>query len=367
LQGLKIKNEKGGLQASSPPSRGSRGPSPWELGSIPMGAGVPPEQHIQGAGRAEGTGTRVPEGRMGSGGPIVWGGGRGGVKVLADREWGGLGLGEAAGGPCLWGWLWGVNPTLGCRAVCVPSWCLGGDLAAPASATCVGFIYRPRGGTPTPPSLLPPPRSPQHFQAGGTWAGAAPEPPSPWRCPWQLVAVELSSRRSQESRCSPRCPRPCSPPWVPSASGLVGAPHPARVLTQCCPTPPPCKPTGGRCRCSGTSACLSFPGESPACLKNESLGGGGSRAGEQDGTRSSSPLPPRCPNAQCRNEAEPVLCTHGDAASTQKGALVPRLLPREVAASSPSGCLTPAGAGLRATMAACPAPGSLHGKTIPEG
>ena len=64
-------------------------------------------------------------------------------------------------------------------------------------------------------------------------------------------------------------------------------------------------------------ASVSPPGEPglPAPPEEQVLRGG-SRAGERDRTCSSPPLPPRCPNAQRRNEAEPVLCTHGDAANT---------------------------------------------------
>lgn len=87
--------------------------------------------------------------------------------------------------------------------------------------------------------------------------------------------------------------------------------------------------------------------ESQACLhlvdsKNKS--GGGSRAGERDRTCSSPPLPPRCPNTQHRNEAEPVLCTRGAAASTRhpgdrREGLRPRMLLRDVAGARLPGSL----------------------------
>lgn len=103
--------------------------------------------------------------------------------------------------------------------------------------------------------------------------------------------------------------------------------------------------------------------ESQACLylvDSKNKLGGGSRAGERDGTCSSPPLPRRCPNAQHRNEAEPVLCTRGAAASTRhpgdrREGLRPRMLLQDVA-----------GAQLQAIWAAWLTLGSLQGKPSPR-
>ncbi|KAM9606868.1 uncharacterized protein ACIBXB_002372 [Morphnus guianensis] len=264
-----------------------------------------------------------------------WEGGRGDVKAMAEREGGRVGAGGGCRGCVSVGQLWDVKRPLWFAEMFVfCSWCPWGDLASPASTACVGSVDArspafpsrvPGGGTPIPPGLLPTTVRGQHLLVRGTWAGgAAPGSPSFQRCSWQLVTVDLSSSRSLQSLCFPQHPppQPCSPPWVPSAGGPTGAAHPTGVLMlRVLPHSSTCKPTSRRDAADAPAhaPCLGFPPGEPGlpAPPEERVLGGGSRAGEQDRTCSSPLLPPRCPNAQHRNEAEPVLCTHVDAASTQ--------------------------------------------------